>query len=98
MSSAACLVGGTDDIAEPIAEMLRRAGQEVPEVKRILELNPNHEIVKKLQNRFEKDSDDPAIADYAMLLHGQAILAEGGQLPDPAAFSKRVADLMVKGL
>ena len=61
-------------------------------------MNPKHEIVKKLQERFEKDAKDPTIADYAMLLYGQAVLAEGGQLSDPATFSKRVADLMVKGL
>ncbi len=97
-SSAACLVSGTDDIAAPIAEMLRRAGQEVPDVKQILELNPKHEIVQKLQARFDKDSNDSTVADYAKLLFGQAVLAEGGQLTDPADFSKRVANLMAKGL
>jgi len=97
-TSAACLVSDEHDIAAPIAEMLRRAGQDVPVVKQTLELNPQHSIVQKLQERFAKDAGDPVINDYATLLYGQAILAEGGQLSDPAAFSKLVADLMAKGL
>jgi molecular chaperone HtpG len=55
-------------------------------------------ILARLQAVVERDAADPRIAEYAELLYGQAVLAEGGQLPDPAAFSKRVADLMARGL
>ena len=66
------------------------------QAKRVLELNPTHPLLPKLQAIVERDRSDPALAEYAELLYGQAILAEGGQLPDPAAFSKRIADLLLR--
>jgi molecular chaperone HtpG len=95
-SSPACLVGDEHDLSPHIAELLRRTGQEVPKVKRILELNPTHPLLPKLQALVERDKNDPALAQYAELLYGQAILAEGGQLPDPAAFSQRIAELLLR--
>ena len=95
-SSAACLVGEEGDLSARVAEMFRRTGQEVPVAKRVLELNPTHPLLPKLQAIVERDRTDPALAEYAELLYGQAILAEGGQLPDPAAFSKRIADLLLR--
>ena len=95
-SSAACLVGEEGDLSARVTEMFRRAGQEVPVAKRVLELNPTHPLLPKLQAIAERDRSDPALAEYAELLYGQAILAEGGQLPDPAAFSKRIADLLLR--
>lgn len=92
-SSPACLVGDEHDMSPHIAELLRRTGQEVPKVKRILELNPTHPLLPKLQ---ALDKNDPALAQCAELLYGQAILAEGGQLPDPAAFSQRIAELLLR--
>ncbi len=78
--------------------MLRRAGQEIPPTKRVLELNPSHPILTKLQERFDADESDPVVGEYANLLYGQAVLSEGGQIDDPAEFGKRVAELMVRGL
>jgi molecular chaperone HtpG len=95
-SSAACLVGEEGDLSARVTEMFRRAGQEVPVAKRVLELNPTHPLLPKLQALVERDRSDPALAEYAELLYGQAILAEGGLLPDPAAFSKRIADLLLR--
>jgi molecular chaperone HtpG len=66
--------------------------------KRILELNPDHEITTKLQARFAGNQEDPALVDYAYLLLGYALLAEGSELPDPARFNRAIADLMSKGL
>lgn len=97
-TSAACLVGDTQDLPPGMAEMLRRMGQEVPEVKRILELNPSHPIMEKLRKHYETDADDPVIATSATLLYDQALLAEGGQVDDPAALSAAIADLMLKTL
>jgi molecular chaperone HtpG len=95
-ASAACLVGDAQDPSPQIVELLRQLGQDVPKVKRILEINPSHPILQKMQQRFDKDRSDPSIQTLAELLYGQTILAEGGQLPDPARFSRMVADLMVR--
>jgi molecular chaperone HtpG len=96
ISSPACLVGDADELSPHIAELLRRTGRDVPKVKRTLELNPNHPLLPKLRAIVDTDKNDPALAQYAELLHGQAILAEGGQLPDPAAFSQRIAELLLR--
>jgi molecular chaperone HtpG len=95
-SSPACLVGEQHDLSPHVAELLRRSGQDVPKVKRILELNPTHPLLPKLQALVAQDKDAVLLTECAELLYGQAILAEGGQLPDPAAFSKRLADLLVR--
>jgi molecular chaperone HtpG len=93
-SSAACLVSG-----EPqLEQMMRSMGQEMPASKRILELNPNHPILEKLHHLFDANQEDPSLQDYADLLHGQAVLAEGGDLPNPGRFSKLVSELMLKTL
>ncbi len=73
-------------------------GQNLPGVKRVLELNPEHPILGKLQYLFARDATNPALREYAQLLYGQAVLAEGGELPDPAQFSKQVSNLLLKAL
>ena len=95
-SSLACLVSEEGDITPQLEAILRQSGQEIPKVKRVLELNSDHAVMEKLQALHSENSDHPALKDYAELLYGQALLAEGGQLPDPAAFSRKVADLMAK--
>ena len=74
--------------------MLKQAGQDVPLNKPILELNPDHVILEKLGARFEADPTDGRIRDAAQALYGQAVLAEGGQLADPAGFSELVSALL----
>jgi len=78
--------------------MLRQAGQEVPTARPVMELNAGHPLLVRLQEIFEADAKDARIASYAELLFGQALLAEGGQLEDPAGFSRKLADLMVEAL
>ena len=95
-SSPACLVGEAGDLSPHLEELLRRSGQEVPKVKRVLELNPTHALVTRLQAFHAAHPGDERFRRYAELLYGQAILAEGGTLPDPAAFSQRLAELMVE--
>nr|MBC8186788.1 molecular chaperone HtpG [Pseudomonadota bacterium] len=97
-SSASCLVLEEGDLSPQLEAMLRQAGQEIPDRKPILELNPEHSIVLKLGERFEKNPTDPKIADSAKLLLGQAILAEGGQLEDPSGFAELVNHLMSETL
>jgi molecular chaperone HtpG len=97
-ASPACLVGEAHDPPPLVRELLRRAGQPVPEPARILEVNPDHPILQKLRALAERDAADPALREYAELLYGQALLAEGGALPDPAGFGRRVADLMTRAI
>jgi len=97
-SSPACLVLEEGDLSPQLEAMLRQAGQEVPVRKPILELNPDHAIVERLQQIFDANGTDPRIADYAGLLFAQAVLAEGGQLADPAAFTRKMSELMIEAL
>lgn len=95
-SSPVCLVGEEFDMTPGLQRLLEQSGQAAQKQKRILELNPDHPILGKMQGLFEGDAEDPVLADYAHLLHGQALIAEGSPLPDPAAFAKRVAELMTR--
>jgi len=91
--SPACLVSDEHGISARQERVLREAGHEVPHKKRILELNPDHAVVKKMLAL----DDEAQFADWSLLLHDQALLAEGALPPDPAAFNRRLAALMAKG-
>jgi molecular chaperone HtpG len=95
-SSPACLVGEPGDLSAHVEELLRRSGREMPKVKRVLEVNPSHPLLTRLQAFHAGHAADERFRRYAELLLGQAILAEGGTLPDPAAFSRRLAELLVE--
>ena len=92
--SPACLVGDPGDLSPHLRELFKRTGHEPPVTKRTLELNPAHPIVARLRELHAADKNSPTLALYADLLYGQALLAEGSPLPDPAAFSRRLAELM----
>ena len=87
--SPSCLVTEDFDVSGNLARILKAAGQKAPDVKPILEINPNHPAVQRL--KYEETRFD----DWAALLFEQAELAEGGQLEDPAGFVKRINDLML---
>jgi molecular chaperone HtpG len=95
-SSAACLVTDEGDLSPQLERLMRESGQDVPRVKRILEVNPKHPVIAELRRLLGESGSDPRIADFARLLYGQAILAEGGPLDDPAAFSAALSDVMVR--
>ncbi len=97
-ASPACLVGDEMDISPFLEKLLKASGQGAPETKRILEINPDHPIVQSLQALHDRNAADPLLGDYAELLYGQAILAEGGQPPDSHAFSRKLADLMQRAM
>ncbi|RMH20840.1 MAG: molecular chaperone HtpG [Acidobacteria bacterium] len=97
-TSPACLVGDDFDLSPQLERLIRQTEGHVPRQKRILELNPEHEILKKMRARFAGDENDPKLADYAHLLLGYALLAEGSELPDPARFNRLVAELMSAAL
>ncbi len=88
--SPACLVAGEHDMSGNLERMLKAAGQKTPETKPILEINPTHRLVE----RMKEEGDELKFADLAHLLFDQALLAEGGQLDDPASFVKRMNSLI----
>lgn len=88
--SPACLVSDEHDLSGNLARMLKAAGQKAPESKPILEINPSHKLVKRL----EGESTDAVFSDLAFVLFDQALLAEGGTLDDPASFVKRMNSLI----
>jgi molecular chaperone HtpG len=88
-SSPACLVADANDPGANLQRILRSVGQEVPAFKPILEVNPDHPMVQRLKYEEQR------FAEWAELLLDQALLAEGGQLDDPAGFVKRLNELML---
>jgi molecular chaperone HtpG len=89
--SPACLVAGEHDLSGNLARILKAAGQKAPDSKPILEINPSHRLIERLKN----ESDEAKFADYAHVVFDQALLAEGGQLEDPASFVKRMNSLIM---
>ncbi|WP_446214580.1 molecular chaperone HtpG [Micromonospora sp. IBSANI012] len=97
-TSPACIVGDAHDITPTLEKMYRAMGQEVPKVKRILELNPTHPLVTGLRAAHERGGDSGALTETAELLYGMALLAEGGDLADPARFARVLADRLARTL
>ncbi|MFV2084020.1 molecular chaperone HtpG [Micromonospora sp. LOL_021] len=95
-TSPACLVGDAADMTPALERMYRAMGQDGPKIKRILELNPTHPLVTGLREAYGARADDPALAETAELLYGTALLAEGGELDDPARFAKLLADRLAR--
>ncbi|GAB7049158.1 molecular chaperone HtpG [Catenuloplanes indicus] len=96
-TSAACIVGDENDVTPTLEKMYRAMGQDVPHVKRILELNPTHPLVTGLRTAIESGSKD-AQKDTAELIYGMALLAEGGELSDPSRFTRLLADRLAATL
>ncbi|HLS42611.1 MAG TPA: molecular chaperone HtpG [Paenalcaligenes sp.] len=91
VDSPACVVVDENEISPHLLRMLQAAGQETPEVKPILELNPDHALIARLAETDEAEFDE-----WAALLLDQAMLAEGAALKDPAAFVRRLNKLLLK--
>jgi molecular chaperone HtpG len=87
--SPACLVSGEHELSGNLLRMLKAAGQKAPDSKPILEINPNHPLVQRLKY------EDAKFDDWSSILFDQAMLAEGGQLVDPAGFVKRLNDMLL---
>ena len=87
--SPACLVAGEHELSGNLLRMLKAAGQKAPDSKPILEINPNHPLVQRLKY------EDAKFDDWSSILFDQAMLAEGGQLVDPAGFVKRLNDMLL---
>lgn len=89
VDSPACLVVGDGELSPQMVQMLKAMGQPVPDVKPTLEINPVHPLIAKLETSSEFD-------DLAQVIFDQALLADGGQLDDPAGYLKRVNKLLMK--
>lgn len=96
--SACCLVADENAIGAHMERIFKAMNQEVPDSKRILELNPTHPLISSLQSVYDKDSNAPELSEYARLLYDQALLTEGSPIPDPLKFSQRITKLMVSSL
>ncbi|MDQ0579270.1 molecular chaperone HtpG [Streptomyces rishiriensis] len=96
--SPACIVSDAHDLTPALENMYRAMGQEVPRAPRILELNPDHLLVKGLNQAYKEREDRTGLAETAELLHGLAILAEGGRPKEPGRFVKLVADQLERAL
>ncbi|MEU3668290.1 molecular chaperone HtpG [Streptomyces virginiae] len=97
-TSAACIVGDAHDVTPTLEKMYRAMGQQMPTVKRILELNPTHPLITALRTAYHADGDAPALTEVAELIYGSALLAEGGDLPDPARFTRLLTDHLTRTL
>ena len=89
-SSPACIVLSEHDMALYMQHLMRQAGHEMPVTKPVLEINPSHPLVQRMENEEVEDRFE----DWAKILFDQAILAEGGQLEDPASFVSRLNQMI----
>ena len=93
VDSPACLVVGEGELSPQMIQMLKQMGQDVPESKPTLEVNPDHPLIKKLESSEQSDVDFDKLAQ---VIFDQALLADGGQLDDPAAYLRRVNELLMR--
>jgi molecular chaperone HtpG len=94
-TSPACIVGDANDITPTLEKMYRAMGENLPPIKRILELNPGHPLVSGLRDAHANGAAEPETAE---LLYGMALLAEGGELADPARFTRLLADRLARSM
>ena len=96
VDSPACLVADEFEMSAHLEKLLQKSGAEASKAKKILEINADHGLISKLNEKFKSDAN--AIDDYTNLLLGYAYIAEGVELPDPASFNKILANLMNEAL
>jgi len=91
-NTPACLVSENQDMSGNLERILKEAGQEIPNMKPILEINPTHALVEMLKTESEQE----LFSDWSKILFDQALLSEGGQLEDPAGFVARLNAMLLK--
>ena len=97
-TSPVCLVGTDMDYSPQLERLLQMGEVGRPKQRRIMELNPQHEIFNRMSTRFQQNKDEVELGKYADLLLNYALLAEGSELPDPVRFNQLVAELMIRSL
>jgi molecular chaperone HtpG len=94
--SACCLVADEGGLDPQMEKLLKSMGQDVPSTKRVLEINPGHQVFEAMNNLLDKVGNDQMVKEYIDLLYNQALLLEGSKVKEPAAFAKAMAKLMVE--
>ena len=94
--SACCIVNDEYGLSDNMVKMMKAMNQEVPEAKRILEINGSHPLIEAMRGILEKDASSQKLVDYSNLLYGQALLTAQLPLEDPLQFAKLVSEMMTK--
>ena len=97
-NSMSCLSGEDTGISAYMEKIMKATGQEGPDVRRVLELNTGHPVIRKMRAIFEDDRDNPVLQDYSRILLDMAIISEGGKIENPASFSKTISEIMGKAM
>jgi molecular chaperone HtpG len=92
--SPCVLISDRNDPGEAMRNIMLAMKQDVPDMKRILELNPNHDLIERLDHLFENDRSSPELQRSVEMLYDLALIMAGGRPDDPATFGRRVADLL----
>jgi molecular chaperone HtpG len=98
VSSPVCLVGTEMDYSPQLERLLQKGKGGGPKQRRIMEINPDHEIFAKMLEKYQHDAQDNLLGEYAELLLGYGLLAEGSELHDPVRFNKLIADMILRTL
>lgn len=96
-SSPACIVSDQNDMTPQMERIMKAMGKDVPEIKRVLEVNLDHPVLKKMSSMMEEGKTGDLLP-FCHVLYGQALLAEGGALKDPSAFSRQLSLVMERAL
>ena len=97
-SSPACLVVGENQMSPSFEKLLNQTRGEITRQKRIMEINPEHELVSRMRARLEQNPDDPTLDDFANILLGYALLAEGSEVSEPRRFNDALLRVIGKAL
>jgi molecular chaperone HtpG len=97
-SSPVCLVVADEDMSPNLEALLGKAGSDIPRQKRIMEINPDHDLVAKMRAVHASNPEDPALNDFADILYGYALLAEGSEIPEPVKFNEALLRVITKAI
>jgi molecular chaperone HtpG len=97
-SSPVCLVVSDQDMSPNLEKLVNQAKGVVSKQKRIMELNPDHEIVVRMKDRLKAVTDDALFEDFAQVILGYALLAEGSELEDPLLFNQALMRVLAKSI
>ncbi len=97
-TSPVCLVVGEQDVSPNLEKLMSQMKTDHEKQKRILEINPEHELVVKMRDRLKENPEDPLMDDFAQVMYGYALLAEGSELDDPLQFNQAVMHVMAKSM
>ena len=97
-ASPVCLVVADEDMSPNLEALIGKAKGEVTRQKRIMEINPDHELVARMRAVHAANAEDPALDDFANILYGYALLAEGSEMPEPQKFNESLLRVVTKAL